>query len=437
MNNKKTNLLAAAVLAAVGGASVSQTATAEVLTFDWTGMWSRLGDNGAAWANNSLSAKGSNQFITPITGTLTYDTVTGTGTASVAPFQFLNGNPTLPYTFEGINLQAIGDGMGGTGPLILANMLYSWNSSSGIPVSLVWDGTGFFQAIDAGIPSGFITGIGSAPAIDGTYTNPTFGYIQLGPTPLATTSYDTTNINGCVELDCSGINPSGGLPLIMDTAMNVSDYDLTTPTLSDLANEGIGGSPQQTSPFFSANENINITTLVLNPNQSSQTTRIRSWVRPADTNPGTESFYVENSNSPGNWDLINTNVYWGIANLMQTAYSTSYSGDIFLGKEAYSCLFCPADFQITAAVVDDGLPVANTVNSISAFSMDNFSGWASINIGGTETLITTHGDSVSVAMAALTKGATVTYSSRSVIIFNSTTNMLESQPGWLQDLIAN
>lgn len=441
MNNNKLNVLAAAVFTAVGGASVSQTATAEVLTFNWTGTFTWLDSTGVVIPNNSIPGGGVgnpvNKNHTPISGTLSYDTITGTGTATVVPFEFWGAGPTLPFTFEGINLQAIGDGMGGTGTLIMANMLESWVSESNVPVSLVWDAAGFLQAVDNGVPTGNISGIGAAPAIDGTYTGFTFGYIQLGPTPLATTSYDTTNINGCAPQNCIGINPSGGLPLLVDTTPNINDFDLTTPTLSDLAYDGVGGSPVQEGNFPGFNNNINISTLTLVPTPPDQVTRIRSWTRSADTAQGTETFYVETANSPGNWQLADSNVYWGIANLLQTAYTASFTGDLFLGPEALNCRFCPASSKITAAVASNATPVANTIYSITALEIDGLTGWASINVGGTQSLITTNGDSVSTAMAALTKGVNVTASSRGVYVYNATTNMLELQPGWLQDLITN
>lgn len=90
---------------------------AGVAMFDWNGYLTFLDAQGAAIANPSIPAKGNNQFYTPISGTLAFDTVSGAGAATLTPFDLLNGS--LPAEVQSFELQAIGDGIGGPGGLML------------------------------------------------------------------------------------------------------------------------------------------------------------------------------------------------------------------------------------------------------------------------------------------------------------------------------
>ena len=260
---KKTILKTA--IAATLGAAVAMPAQAAVNTFNYDGIFTMLDPNGAALANSSLTAKGANQFQTPINGTLSFDTATGSGTGTVVPFQFFGGDPALPAEAVGIEMSMIGDGAGGAGSLILGNMLFNWNGNNGIPVSIVMDAQGFFANDLDGT-----AGAGTLPASDGTYVNPTVGvtgpggypgYLGLGPVPISTTAFNTTNASNCsaaVEGDpstgCMGVSPSGFLPLVTDTKANANDF---------VANTGgtIGGSPFVDGPFTGFNPNFDITGL--------------------------------------------------------------------------------------------------------------------------------------------------------------------------------
>lgn len=266
----------------IAALSVSSMATAAVTTYEWSGMAIYLGQQGDALCNTSVYTKGANCFQTPVTGTMSFDDATGAGIGSVNDYDFFSGD--TPARIHDMSLQLVGDGMGGEGTLVVANMLFDWNGTNDIGRSMVWDAAGFFGATNAmwadnTLDQSDVADIGAVPAADGTYVNPTFGYINLGPVPFAVTAFDTTNFNGCspgADSDfsnndgggCMGIPLSGGLPLITDTATNDADYDLTTPTLSDLANEGIGGSPMQDGPFkgFSGTYEILSMAIVDDPN---------------------------------------------------------------------------------------------------------------------------------------------------------------------------
>ena len=256
MKNKQ-KILGTAVAAALGLAALPQAATADIITADWTGLFTMLDPTGAALDNGSLP-KGTNRFQTPVTGTMTFDTVTGVGSATLVPFDFFSSS--APAEAAGIDLQAIGDGMGGEGSLVLGNMLFNWGGNIGIPVSLVLDAAGFFGGLQAGlIMDGDLTqaevaGFGAVPASDGTYTNATYGYLGLGPVPMATTEWNTSFAPGCSTGSCMGVSPSGALPLVTDTAANLNEY-------AQGDGVGIGGNPMADGPFTGFNANFDITAM--------------------------------------------------------------------------------------------------------------------------------------------------------------------------------
>lgn len=246
-------------IAATLGVVVAMPAQAAVNNFDYSGFFTMLDPTGKALANSS-AAKGANSFQTPITGTMSFDTTTGAGTGTVVPFQFFGGDPTLPASAVGMNMQAIGDGVGGPGTLVLGNMLFNWNTNNGIPVSIVLDAQGFFANDLDGTG-----GLGSLPASDGTYVGGTSpglvtgpggyaGYLGLGPIPISTTAYNTSFAPGCATGACMNVSPSGFLPLVTDTTANANDF---------IANTGgtIGGNPFADGPFAGFNANFDITSM--------------------------------------------------------------------------------------------------------------------------------------------------------------------------------
>ena len=161
-----------------------------------------------------------------------FDTATGAGSATVAPFSFFAaGNATA----TAVTMQAIGDGAGGQGPLVLGNLGFNWGGTAGIPVSIVLDATGFFTAAGGGLTTGdTVSGVGALPATDDFLFGAKASYtLPLGPAPMATTTFNTTDI-GVITV---GVNPSGTLPLTDDF---------------------IGGSPMQAGPFPLFNANFDI-----------------------------------------------------------------------------------------------------------------------------------------------------------------------------------
>ncbi len=231
----KKTVLCVALVSALGG--VATQASADTINVSWKGLFTMLDPSGTALMNTSLPYYNDKTWgyglRTQISGTMSFDTATGSGSGTVVPFQFFNGNTSLPATAVGISLQAIGNGAGGPGTLILGNMLFNWNGNNGIPVSIVLDGAGFFGAGPYTVGQ-TISGVGATPASNGIKK----GAYPIGPAPVATTTWNTTTVPGAGM----GSAVSGQLPLIADT---------------------IGGSPMIAGPFTGYNANFDITSITV------------------------------------------------------------------------------------------------------------------------------------------------------------------------------
>jgi hypothetical protein len=251
MNLKKTAISTAIGLAVIGSAVAPLTASATVSNFDFNGWFTMLDPAGNALGNTSIARGNNNQ--TAITGTMSFDTTTGAGTAVITPFDFFSKGPA---TAQGVTFQAIGDGFGGSGTLVLGNMLFDWAGNNGIPVSLVMDAAGFFT-------NGAVM---ATPASDGTYVGSGYGnagYLSLGPVLMASTTWNVHPSPACglagntttpAGGGCMGVLPSGGLPLVADTALNVNKSYVSNTY-------GIGGVPMWDGPFTGFNANFDVTAL--------------------------------------------------------------------------------------------------------------------------------------------------------------------------------
>ncbi len=235
MNNLKKTAVAAAIATAMG---VSATASADVITVSYDGWFTMINAGGTGALNNGdASSLGYYGWRTPVTGTMTFDTVTGAGGGTMVPFSFFGSGAASATT---ITFQAVGDGMGGPGPLVLGNMGFNWNGTNGIPTSIVLDASGFFGAVQGGLTTGDVITGGALPATDGfLFSNGKSTYtLPIGAVPIATATWNTTDI-GAVTI---GTNPSGTLPFTDD---------------------GIGGSPMKAGPFPGFNANFDITSLTV------------------------------------------------------------------------------------------------------------------------------------------------------------------------------
>jgi hypothetical protein len=236
---RKTKLVVA--LSAVLGMSANVQAT--TVSMSWSGAFTLQNPSGQIVYNTDDSSCYPGNTVaayqcarTAITGTLTYDSVSGTGYGNISLFSFLGSGEMVNVSLDSL---AIGDGMGGPGSLMLGNLSFNWNDNTEFPVSIVWDASGLQTAVAGGVTVGqSITG-GALAASDNTGS----GATTLGPGLMTTTVWNTTNI-GTPTL---GTVPSGTLPLITDTVVDATNGDI-----------GIGGSPMPAGPFGYYNANIDI-----------------------------------------------------------------------------------------------------------------------------------------------------------------------------------
>jgi hypothetical protein len=258
--------LASAMAAALGTAVPVHDAAAAIYTFNYEGYFRMLDPLGAALANTSITGKGVNQYETPITGTMTYDTVTGAGEITMQQFGFFN-NP-IPAEATGISYESIG------GNQLLMNMLFNWGGNNGIPVSVVLDASGFFNAL-AGIAvtdtidstaAGSVRGAADGTYVGGAGTHINAGYLDLGVTPIATTKWNTTPTcppGGGNTGACMNVSPSGELPLVADATVNNNDWNALFMGGDGSNDDGMGGNPMLAGPFENYNANFEFTSLTL------------------------------------------------------------------------------------------------------------------------------------------------------------------------------
>jgi hypothetical protein len=215
----------------LSSALMTTSVSATVFEFYFTGQYTLLDPSGGYMDQQAIAS------------TLTYDDNSGTGfSAGLTIENFDTFGATA--TIYDITLQRVS----GT-DLIIGNMLVDWNVNEGMPLSMVWDATGLFNAIDFGLQAGdVISGTNlkrggvsiydvqsAIPASDGTpyynYDPLTDSYVadtlDQGPAPLAITTLNTSTL--CTPfVDCIDNALSGGAPFTDD---------------------GISGSPLIDGPF--------------------------------------------------------------------------------------------------------------------------------------------------------------------------------------------
>jgi len=214
-----------------------------------------------------VALNGGTDEQTPTCGTITYDTEGGStgiggGDLQMVGFPF-NGFTATPYF---ATLEKIPAGLDdNVGNLLMGNMLFAWGVTIGIPVSIVWDGQGILNEMD-GIPSSFtldasgniltanaFSNIGGIPASDALVTSP------IGAQPMATTTYNTTNVPACAVPD-PGADGIPGTPDDVTDCMDVNPSgDISQPIISDT----FGGNPMQDGPFLLFNANFEFNNMKL------------------------------------------------------------------------------------------------------------------------------------------------------------------------------
>lgn len=208
---------------------------AETISFDFNGVFTMLTSDGTRTIINTSMPYYDDPtwnygVRTQISGTMSIDSITGAAAGTIGSFEFCEAGSLV---VRDLTMQAIGNGFGGPGNLILGNLLFDWNGNYGVPVSMVWDASGFMGAGPYSIGQ-VISNVGAVPASNNTQ----FGSAPIGPAPMATTAWNTTTVAGTTF----GTAVSGALPLIADT---------------------VGGSPMVTYPFINFNATFDITSITI------------------------------------------------------------------------------------------------------------------------------------------------------------------------------
>ena len=204
----------------------ANSASASIFEFHFTGQFTLVGVDGSIADRQAIES------------TLTFDDVSGagfTGALSIANFDTFGATASI----HDISLQRYGDS-----ELIVGNMLADWGGNYGLPVSMVWDATGLFSAIDFGFQAGDVisgtdlkrNGVVVANVNSATPASDNALYDQ-GPAPLAMTNWNTESL--CTPgVNCINNALSGGAPIFDD--------------------EAIAGSPMLDGPFPGFNINFDI-----------------------------------------------------------------------------------------------------------------------------------------------------------------------------------
>ena len=221
---------------ALASALCTGTTQAAVINMDFDGLFTVLSSSGAVLQNTSYPYYGDTTWgyglRTQINGTLQFDTDTGYGTGTVAPFEFYDGGPAVISSME---LQAIGNG------LMIGNIGFDWKANPTVQSLIVLDGSGLFGAMAGGLPPvGTVLDQASCAGLPcATPASDTAkGVADIGPAPIVTSSYNVAGATGA---------------------------GTTLAQLTLGTDDGIGGSPMDNGPLDGFNFNFDITSVMVLP----------------------------------------------------------------------------------------------------------------------------------------------------------------------------
>lgn len=130
------------VLTLVASAVWSVSASADVYTFNFTGRMTVADSTGTILKSGEPDFNG---YQSPISATLSYDTVTGLGSSPLA-ITFDSVFMGSPATFHDITLARIG-----TSSLFNGQFLADWGGAVDMAAHIEWDASGLIYAIDSGL----------------------------------------------------------------------------------------------------------------------------------------------------------------------------------------------------------------------------------------------------------------------------------------------
>ncbi len=248
---KLKNLVTATAAALGIGASAS--ASAISFGLDFKGYVTMLNGTGAGLQNSSYAAEPKFAgFRTPVQGSMVLNVgLTGmSGTATFNPFLFFG----IVASGRDINFVPVDTTLNIPGStLLLGNLLFDYGSYTGIPVSIVLDMGNLTTALMESSPGDVLRGVMTAESDNTVFRSgkQTFT-LPMGPVVVATTSWNTTmadtDNDGQPGPITFGTNPSGVLPLLIDTTIDSTNGDV-----------GIGGVPMPIGAFIGFNPNFDFT----------------------------------------------------------------------------------------------------------------------------------------------------------------------------------
>lgn len=256
----KRLLIAGVMASTLGIGGEASAVTAMSFAMDFKGYVTMLnGRNGSAFRNLSLANEPIYMgYRTPINGRMIMD-IDERGLRGAATFE--------PFLFVGtmasgrdVSFVPVATLLNiPTNTLLVGNMSFDFGSLfKGIPVSIVLDMGNLTTALMSSNVGDVITGTMRAASDNTVFTLPdgTQTTLPLGPVVVATTTWDTTD----VDTDGDGqpgpltndTNPSGTVPLLVDTRIDQTNGDV-----------GIGGSPIKAVSFVGYSPNFDITEITV------------------------------------------------------------------------------------------------------------------------------------------------------------------------------
>ena len=246
----KKSLLAAAVLATLGAGA----AQADTYNFTGEGFFTMITPTGGVLANPDYAgAPGGDVFgaQTPLSGvTMSFDTATGAGGGGMDAFLFSGTTAAA----SSVVMQAIGDGLGGPGPLVMGVISFDYGPTIGIPVYLVADASGIFGAIGGGLAVNDVVTGGVISSTDAAINaSPYGGFVaDMGAIPFAMTTLD--------------VNQDGDIDNTCGIADSIGDGTGTGALIGGgfpLCDDGVSGVRMATAPFPGHGANFDMTSLTV------------------------------------------------------------------------------------------------------------------------------------------------------------------------------
>lgn len=253
--------IAGLLAASLGVAAPVSAFTAMSVAMDFKGYVTMLDSAGNAFRNTSAPRDAEYKgYRTPVSGQMIMNfTETGmVGTATIEPFMF-TGTAASARDITFVQEDSLYGTPIPSNTLLVGNLLFDFGSTKGIPVSIVLDmgnlSTALMNASVGDVITGMLRGASDNTVMfyDGNGEPVT---MPIGPVVVATTTWNTSDVDtdgdgqpGPISYES---NPSGTVPLLVDTVLDMTNGDV-----------GLGGSPMRTLPFTGFSPNFDFTEITV------------------------------------------------------------------------------------------------------------------------------------------------------------------------------